>query len=107
MNLKTHEAVNYHFLLYLYPTAERSAPDEELLQKIPEHQLELAFRVHSGCLAQPIVAHRRLDDLIEEELVCLIEVGAKTLVTMSMSCEKGTDSLCPVPSVAFSLSLRL
>ena len=56
------------------------ALDEEPFEKISEHQLEFVLRVHGGCLAQSIVAYGRLDDLVEEELVGLIEVGPKASV---------------------------
>ena len=51
-----------------------------LLQQALEHQLELVVRVDGGCLTQTVVGHGRLDNLVEEELIGLVEVRAEALV---------------------------
>ena len=54
--------------------------DEERLQQILEHQLELVLWIHGGGLSHAVIEHSRLDDLVEEQLVRLIEVRAEALV---------------------------
>jgi hypothetical protein len=56
------------------------ALDEELLQQIPKHQLELVAGIDCRCLPQTGIGHCCLNDLIEEELVGLVEVVPKSLV---------------------------
>ena len=53
---------------------------EEILDQVLEHQFELVSGIHRRRLPQATVGHGSLDDLIEEELVSLVEVGAKALV---------------------------
>ena len=50
---------------------------EQAVDQGPKHQLELAFGIDRRAPAQLIVADRRLHDLIEEELVGVVEVGAE------------------------------
>jgi hypothetical protein len=50
------------------------------LEKIRENQLELVSGVHLRSLLETIIGHRGFDNLVEEELIGLVEIGAKTLV---------------------------
>lgn len=56
------------------------ALNEQLLQQVPEDQLELVSRVYSGRLTQALVGYGRFHDLIEEELIRLVEVRSEALV---------------------------
>ena len=56
------------------------ALDEQLIQEVLEHQLELVARIDTSCLAQAIVGHCCFDSLVEKELVRLVEVCPEALV---------------------------
>ena len=45
-----------------------------------EHKIELFAWVDRRCLPHARISHRRLDDLIEKQLVRLVEVGTETFV---------------------------
>ena len=58
--------------------------DEQGFQHLPEHELELVDRVRLSCLLQGVDADGRLDNLVEEELVRLIEEKARTKVFLTV-----------------------
>ncbi len=53
---------------------------EEVLEQSSENQVELLSRIDRGRLSNTLIIHGRLHNRIEEELVCLIEVGAESLI---------------------------
>ncbi len=68
-----HEANEYLLILV-------HALHKQPLQEIAKYELEFVFRVCSRCLAKSIVGDSYFYKLVEEELVSLIEIGAKSLV---------------------------
>jgi hypothetical protein len=74
LHLRLTHVVGEQLFVQLHPL------DEQRLQHLPEHQLELVQRVDLGCLLQRLVPAGRLGNLVEEQLVRLVEFAAETLV---------------------------
>ena len=56
------------------------AIDEQLLEHVSEEELEFVARVDRSGASKAVVGRGRLDDLVEEQLIGLVEVRTETLV---------------------------
>ena len=68
-----HIARNDRFIL-VHPLKHES------FEQVAKDEGEFFFWIHLCCLAQPFITNRCLSQLIEEELICLIEICLKSLI---------------------------